>query len=111
MTDPKCVDFCQRVKTKRNVIYNQFGTRTGRLTTTEKSFPILTFPKLFRGMVEPYNHVLLEVDVVSAEVATLFYLNDRADPKRRFAPMDQRAMFWRQTRSRQVEATVLLLAV
>ena len=81
LVNPKCVDFCHRVKTRRSVLYNQFGTRTGRLTTTEKSFPILTFPKLFRGVVEPYNHILMEVDVVSAEVATLFYLNEQPIPK------------------------------
>ena len=61
--------------------YNQFGTRTGRLTTRPNSFPILTLPKKMRGILEPYRNVFLEFDVVSAEVATLFYLSDQPVPQ------------------------------
>tara|TARA_R110002020_G_scaffold234392_5_gene446414 strand:- start:145 stop:1329 length:1185 start_codon:yes stop_codon:yes gene_type:complete len=70
-----------KCSTYRSVEYNQFGTRTGRLTTRSNSFPILTLPKKMRAVIEPYKNVFLEFDVVSAEVATLFYLSGQPIPK------------------------------
>lgn len=71
----------QRWKNNRYIVYNPFGTRTGRLSTAENSFPILLLPKKMRGVVEPYRNVFLEFDVVSAEVATLFYLTGKPIPE------------------------------
>ena len=39
----------------RHIEYNLFGTVTGRLTTTQQSFPILTVRKDFRQILKPNN--------------------------------------------------------
>lgn len=70
-----------RWRDNRYVVYNPFGTRTGRLATAENSFPILLLPKKFRSVVEPFRSVFLEFDVASAEVATLFYLTGQPIPE------------------------------
>ena len=73
-------DLYRKLQAHPTIKYNQFGTRTGRLTTLPNSFPILTLPKKMRGVIEPYRTAFLEFDVVSAEVATLFYLTGRPIP-------------------------------
>jgi hypothetical protein len=45
----------KRIKNRRIVDYNQFGTVTGRLTVTSNSFPIMNLDKSFRSILKPNN--------------------------------------------------------
>ena len=81
MATQKGRDLYHKYQVDPTIRYNQFGTRTGRLTTRPNSFPILTLPKKMRAIVEPYRNAFLEFDVVSAEVATLFYLAGHPVPE------------------------------
>ena len=62
------------------VNYNQFGTKTGRLTTNKGSFPILTLNRAFRSAVLPANDYYLELDFNGAEVRTLLGLLEKPQP-------------------------------
>ena len=65
---------------KRSVEYNVFGTKTGRLSTRPKSFPILTLPKSIRSAVLPSNDCFVEIDFNGAEVRVLLGMLGKDQP-------------------------------
>ncbi len=62
------------------VKYNQFGTKTGRLTTKKGSVPILTMNREFRSSIRPQNDYFVELDFNGAEVRTLLGLLGKEQP-------------------------------
>ncbi len=62
------------------VHYNQFGTKTGRMTTHKDTFPILTMNRVFRPAVIPNNDFYLELDFNGAEVRTLLGMLGKEQP-------------------------------
>lgn len=65
---------------KPYVSYNMFGTKTGRLTTINGTFPILTLKKEFRKIIEPSNDLFVEFDYNAAELRTLISLSGESQP-------------------------------
>lgn len=65
----------------RHIEYNLFGTVTGRLTTTQSSFPILTVKKDFRKLLKPNNDWFLSLDYNAAEVRTFIGLAGEEQPQ------------------------------
>jgi len=63
-----------------HVKYKQFGTKTGRLTTSPQTFPILTLNKSFRSAILPTNDYFVELDFNGAEVRTLLGLLGKEQP-------------------------------
>ncbi len=68
------------LQSSRKVVYNIFGTRTGRLTTKPKSFPILTLPGKLRSAVIPNNDLFVELDFNGAEVRVLLGMLGEPQP-------------------------------
>ena len=56
------------------IVYNQFGSITGRLTTKPATFPILTLKKEYRSILKPTNDFFLELDFNGAEIRVLLGL-------------------------------------
>ena len=65
----------------RHIDYNLFGTVTGRLSTSSRSFPILTMKKELRKLVKPHNDWFLSLDYNGAEVRTFLSLCDQIQPE------------------------------
>ena len=62
------------------VLYNIFGSATGRLTTKRHSVPVLTLKKEQRSLLKPQNDAFVELDLNAAEVRTLMALSGREQP-------------------------------
>jgi hypothetical protein len=71
----------QRIlKSPPYIQYNQFGTKTGRLTTKPDSFPILTLKRDLRSIISPVNDVFVEMDFNGAEVRVLLGMLGTTQP-------------------------------
>lgn len=79
--DQKLQTFVNNYCSKDNtIIYNQFSSRTGRLTTEENSFPILNLNRQYRIAIQPNNDMFLELDYNAAEVRTFLALSGIKQP-------------------------------
>ena len=73
-------DFASLIS-KRNVVeYKLFGTKTGRFSTSGRSFPVLNLDKKFKEMVVPNNDLFLVLDYNGAEARTLLALSGNPQP-------------------------------
>ena len=63
------------------VIYNIFGSATGRLTTEKGSVPVLTLKKEQRKLLKPQNDAFVELDLNAAEIRTLLGLMGEPQPE------------------------------
>ncbi len=63
------------------VLYNIFGSSTGRLTTRRGSVPVLTLKKEQRELLTPQNDAFIELDLNAAEVRMLMALSGREQPQ------------------------------
>ena len=66
---------------KGRVLYNIFGSATGRLTTKKGSVPILTLKKEQRQLLTPQNDALVELDLNAAEIRMLLALSGKDQPQ------------------------------
>jgi len=64
-----------------HIDYDLFGTVTGRLTTKQNSFPILTMKKEIRQIMKPNNDLFVSLDYNGAEVRTLLELQGTEQPQ------------------------------
>lgn len=65
---------------KPYISYNIYGTKTGRMTTHKRSFPILTLDADYRTILKPTNNYFVELDYNAAELRVLIGLSGKKQP-------------------------------
>ena len=68
-------------KCEKHIIYDQFRTATGRLSTKSNSFPIMTLAKKYRGALKPTNDWLFEIDFNACELRVALALLGKEQPE------------------------------
>jgi hypothetical protein len=63
-----------------NIVYHPYGSITGRLTTSKKSFPILRLEKDMRHFLKPNNDWFVEFDYNAADLRSFFYILGKKQP-------------------------------
>jgi hypothetical protein len=61
--------------------YDIWGSKTGRLTTKQGSFPIMNLKKELANCVIPKNNIFIQFDLNGAEIRTLLSLSTGAHPR------------------------------
>jgi len=62
------------------ICYDVWGSKTGRLTTKQGSFPIMNLKKEIANCVVPKNHVFVQFDLNGAEIRTFISLSTDTHP-------------------------------
>jgi len=79
--DPYIKSLLQRLrKISPRIVYNPYGTVTGRLSIQSGSFPILNIAREARRAILPSNDCFLELDFNAAELRVLLALNEKDQP-------------------------------
>lgn len=65
----------------KRVVYDIFGSTTGRLTTKKGSVPVLTLNKQQRSQLKPQNDAFVELDLNAAEIRMLMALSGKDQPE------------------------------
>tara|TARA_R100000008_G_scaffold19975_3_gene10323 strand:+ start:8440 stop:9630 length:1191 start_codon:yes stop_codon:yes gene_type:complete len=65
----------------KHIDYNLFGTVTGRLTTGNNCFSILTINRQLRKLIKPKNDWFLSLDYNGAEIRTFLALSGKEQPE------------------------------
>jgi len=78
----KVRQFIKKVQKSNNFIdLDLFGTKTGRLSSKKRSFPILTMDREYRSILKPKNDCFVELDFNAAELRTLLALSGLEQPQ------------------------------
>ena len=83
----------QQVLNTNYIDYDLFGTVTGRLTTKQNSFPMLTLKKEIRQIIKPNNDLFVALDYNGAEVRTLLQLQGVEQPTQDIHEWNSRHLF------------------
>ena len=65
----------------RAIVYDQFKTKTGRLSTKKNSFPVMTLAKKYRNVLKPTNDWLFEIDFNACELRVALGLLGQQQPE------------------------------
>lgn len=80
-SDRKAYHLFNQVKGQNTpILYDIWGSITGRLTTKSGSFPILNLKKEIADCVVPKNDVFIQLDFNGAEIRTLLSLAEKEQP-------------------------------
>ena len=80
-TDAKASSLLSRFAGKsNNVVFDLFGSKTGRLTTTSKSFPVLNVKTENKQVLQPTNDFFAAFDYNGAEIRVLKALSGSPQP-------------------------------
>lgn len=80
-SDPRAAIFLKQYAGKNNHIkYNQYSSKTGRLTMEDGSFPILNLNKSYRASFVPNNDCYVDIDFNAAEIRTFLALDQTEQP-------------------------------
>ena len=81
--DMKARSLWNWIKNRNEVFvkYNLFGSVTGRLTTSEGSFPIMNLKTELKDIVEPKWDCFVELDFNAAEIRTMISLMGQKQPQ------------------------------
>jgi len=81
-SDKKAYHLFNQIKSKNApIMYDVWGSITGRLTTKPGSFPILNLKKEIADCVLPKNDVFIQLDFNGAEIRTLLSLAGKEQPE------------------------------
>jgi hypothetical protein len=64
----------------RPILYDAWGSKTGRLTTKQGSFPIMNLKKEIANCVIPKNDIFIQFDLNGAEIRTFISLSTGTHP-------------------------------
>jgi len=81
LSEVRVRNFIKKLKATRHTVdFDQFGSKTGRLTSLKGTFPILSMDKSFRSVIKPKNGWFVELDYNAADLRTLLALSGIPQP-------------------------------